>query len=505
MSLNGDRSRTAFSAQKVIYAPEIKTQKLVATDLTAKGDMSILGTLEADSLKINNLLNRQFENEIHVGNTDMPGPDNFVRIQAAIDRVVATEEDSVIIVHPGIYIEDLLIPTGINISIAQGSTEGQGVTILGRASCYVRENFSRGFLVNGLTFVGQVVLTDNSPEPVNRQEAFFTNCTIIPVDNTAVACIVRGERWRIRLIGCILLNGVSYGNPMIGSVGLALEDGASTNSIDTRILLFETGLRNRGSPVGAVDQSVLQSCSINANSNTFNEIFDLPLSTFDANKFSLRIFDGIFRLFMLNCFVDTTNSTASLGTFVSSGIKVNPDVTAIVRISIMGGYFRIFPNTGTNLAVDMPVSPVISVLSGREYDGSSVTRNTPGAFVACLRELGENRCQRGQFVGADISANLDVGLSIDAGTGITAGTRITAGTFIEAGTRIEAGGNILAGLDVVAGRGLVAAPLSAQPPGGQLMVGGIYSADGVGWDPAGKAGVVPYPVYWDGVAFTALY
>ena len=34
---------------------------------------------------------------------------------------------------------------------------------------------------------------------------------------------------------------------------------------------------------------------------------------------------------------------------------------------------------------------------------------------------------------------------------------------------------------------------------------GFYTADGVSWDPASKAGAVPYPVFYDGVAFNALY
>jgi|688.fasta_scaffold16924_15 hypothetical protein len=34
---------------------------------------------------------------------------------------------------------------------------------------------------------------------------------------------------------------------------------------------------------------------------------------------------------------------------------------------------------------------------------------------------------------------------------------------------------------------------------------GMYVADGVGWDPDSKSGSVPYPVYYDGSAFNALY
>ena len=46
-------------------------------------------------------------------------------------------------------------------------------------------------------------------------------------------------------------------------------------------------------------------------------------------------------------------------------------------------------------------------------------------------------------------------------------------------------------------------PLSTEPA--ELITGMLVAADGVNWDPATKSGTVPYPVFYDGVAWNALY
>jgi len=46
-------------------------------------------------------------------------------------------------------------------------------------------------------------------------------------------------------------------------------------------------------------------------------------------------------------------------------------------------------------------------------------------------------------------------------------------------------------------------PLSTEPA--ELITGMLVAADGANWDPATKSGTVPYPVFYDGVAWNALY
>lgn len=50
---------------------------------------------------------------------------------------------------------------------------------------------------------------------------------------------------------------------------------------------------------------------------------------------------------------------------------------------------------------------------------------------------------------------------------------------------------------------MILTPLNVEPT--SPVAGTIVAADGVSWDPASKAGAVPYPVFYDGVAWNALY
>lgn len=50
---------------------------------------------------------------------------------------------------------------------------------------------------------------------------------------------------------------------------------------------------------------------------------------------------------------------------------------------------------------------------------------------------------------------------------------------------------------------MVLTPLNVEPI--SPIAGTIVAADGVSWDPASKAGAVSYPVFYDGVAWNALY
>jgi hypothetical protein len=50
---------------------------------------------------------------------------------------------------------------------------------------------------------------------------------------------------------------------------------------------------------------------------------------------------------------------------------------------------------------------------------------------------------------------------------------------------------------------MILTPLNVEPI--SPVAGTIVAADGVSWDPASKAGAVSYPVFYDGVAWNALY
>ena len=55
-----------------------------------------------------------------------------------------------------------------------------------------------------------------------------------------------------------------------------------------------------------------------------------------------------------------------------------------------------------------------------------------------------------------------------------------------------------------AGNGGIQTPILTAAPGTPIA-GTIYTADGVTWDPDDKYGAVPYPVFYDGATYNALY
>lgn len=89
----------------------------------------------------------------------------------------------------------------------------------------------------------------------------------------------------------------------------------------------------------------------------------------------------------------------------------------------------------------------------------------------------------------------DVGLNAPSGTAPDSGVIYVSGNdlhFLDS-----------SGSDHVLQAQLETTILAAAP--GSPVTGAYYTADGTAWDPAGKAGAVPYPVFYDGVAFIALY
>jgi len=100
-----------------------------------------------------------------------------------------------------------------------------------------------------------------------------------------------------------------------------------------------------------------------------------------------------------------------------------------------------------------------------------------------------------------LAAKIRAEVNATIGAGVTSGalrlmTADTSGTIQNAVfINEEQTVSIFKGLRMVPQTGVPANP----------VVGGMYVADGVTWDPAGKAGAVPYPVFYDGVTWNALY
>jgi hypothetical protein len=81
----------------------------------------------------------------------------------------------------------------------------------------------------------------------------------------------------------------------------------------------------------------------------------------------------------------------------------------------------------------------------------------------------------------------------------------TGRTFYNTGAGGYAIGTARQFNDVIYQLPLTAEPNEAKTGGLGLKPGMFAVANGINWDPAGKGGSVPYPVFWDGVSWNALY
>ena len=81
----------------------------------------------------------------------------------------------------------------------------------------------------------------------------------------------------------------------------------------------------------------------------------------------------------------------------------------------------------------------------------------------------------------------------------------TGRTFYNTGSGGYAIGTARQFNDVIYQLPLAAEPNEAKTGGLGLKPGMFAVANGINWDPAGKNGSVPYPVFWDGVLWNALY
>lgn len=127
-------------------------------------------------------------------------------------------------------------------------------------------------------------------------------------------------------------------------------------------------------------------------------------------------------------------------------------------------------------------------------DGDFLTQTIdiqPGGTTSFVNIISPNI----QFLG-DIVNRLQLEEGIDVKNGITGD--ITGSVFADDSTVMVDAINFTMFSDA-----MTLNPLSAEPT--ELMSGMLVAADGINWDPATKSGTVPYPVFYDGVTWNALY
>jgi hypothetical protein len=107
---------------------------------------------------------------------------------------------------------------------------------------------------------------------------------------------------------------------------------------------------------------------------------------------------------------------------------------------------------------------------------------------------------------SDSSAwNLDSDLSLQGAQGKILHNNKTGRTYYVDGTQAHSIGSVRQFNDVVYLLPQNSEPDSADTGGLGLRAGMFATADGVSWDPASKGTSTPYPVFWNGTAWVALY
>jgi hypothetical protein len=110
-----------------------------------------------------------------------------------------------------------------------------------------------------------------------------------------------------------------------------------------------------------------------------------------------------------------------------------------------------------------------------------------------------------EYNGSAVSWDLNPAAGLDSATGQIFHNSKNGRTYYIDGDSAYAIGTVRQFNDVIYQRPVDRLPDSAMIGDLGLRAGMFATADGVNWDPASKSGAVPYPVFWDGSSWNALY
>ena len=110
-----------------------------------------------------------------------------------------------------------------------------------------------------------------------------------------------------------------------------------------------------------------------------------------------------------------------------------------------------------------------------------------------------------EYDGALVTWTANAAAGLDSAAGNIFHNTKTGRTYFIDGDSAHAIGTVRQFNDVIYQRPVNRLPDSDMIGDLGLRAGMFATADGVNWDPAGKSGSVPYPVFWDGATWNALY
>ena len=278
----------------------------------------------------------------------------------------------------------------------------------------------------------------------------------------------------------------------------------STSGTDTPIngqILTWNNIAGQWKP-GDLDLNALQITQLNADLQ--GSVFAEDSSTIiDGTDGTVKLFNGIMNIVGGTISVVGTNDIriGSVNDTISNVLKVtNVDGSEPIEIITV-------PGTGVGDSAKLtftglhgdPLTPTqatagdyVGVISSKSYD-PIIDDYVPNALIALTVDNNEtvtNDTAKGKII-----------LQTNAGTG--AAPVLVALTFDSRGyLAVNNNSNYIADAHLDVNGFMKLAPQTGAPT---AVEGMIAIADGTNWDPAGKAGSVSYPVYFDGSAWNALY
>jgi hypothetical protein len=223
--------------------------------------------------------------------------------------------------------------------------------------------------------------------------------------------------------------------------------------------------------------------------------------------------------------VDTVESTSGLILLSQAGINMTATTSALLRS--LDGNFDISASNGTaslsassgagGVSIDDVTGNIDIVTTGvTTIQGAANAPVNIGSGTSGTVTLGSGsntivvaNGSTVDFTGADVTSLED---AVIDWTPIVSGVLVNNGLPVLPTQTLDISGSVFADdsslmIDAVNftmfSDAMTLTPLSAEPT--ELMSGMLVAADGVNWDPATKSGTVPYPVFYDGVAWNALY
>ena len=432
-----------IAGDAILEDPTINGTMTVNGDANISGNSTIGGCLTTDQLMLNSFKNNGFANEYHVGATDMPNGRTFTTIQAAIDQ--AFTDGSGISDHVSIIVHPGFYIENLTINI--------NATIRGFSTQRVTNvNF-----IGSVTVVPSAVATQHSITMQNFTffDTLFDMQSLGGVDQDILFYITDCLLINLSVPSVInvtqnvvlSMNGSYFVDFSGVGVCVRLVNGAFFDAVSVAMVGFATAIETTGPNLQTYGGGAFTFSTITL-LNNYIESDSVYASLPDYPKKFIQCDTDKYRIWAQNNYVRFINTAVYV-----DGIIVNPVVTDCL-IEFTGGLNVLQPAVGGHYLVSVPNVPGVEVVMGDNTDSTGLNTITSGNF-----RLSEGPSPVIQKSNASFQS-------------------LTVGEIV---TEL-----------------LAAAP-------GSPIIGAYYTADGTTWDPAGKVGVVPYPVFYDGVAFIALY